>query len=625
MSADGKLHPEVERAHTTLNFGSQPFGGPGVGRGAPHEGIPNSGLGARIGRHGDVYEAHSPRLEGRLALKLYRRANGVDQGAVDAFSREAARAVALRHPHIAQVIESGALRDGTPFATMEYLIGHTLEEQLVGRGAFLATELLPVIRGTASALSAAHAADLAHGEIRPDNIFIADVAGYEHGFVKLLDFGAWRLTAAQIGAGRDPGVREMRYLAPERLLRPQADADARADQFALAAIAHRMLIGSDPPAANLAGAAGAGSGRTREGASTASNPLARRAPAVEAVISKALNKQPESRFESVALFMRAFEEALAGAALISTPAPTRTIAPTSNREEYHSPERRYGGPTPLQHAVSDRLTLTQQFFDEGERQEAANYKNVPLDSRTVSNSSLDFESFDRVPRRRKPLVFAVLVTIAGAGVLAWTAGLRPPEAWRHSALWRELHLPDMPSAATTELTKTSRELERVPPAAMPPAPPSPVAVEPVAVQPVVVEPVAVEPVAATVPAGIAPVSAASAAPAPTPASAEPMLPSPTQAAVSPPDRGSSQSKTPPPHATRSRGSSQRSALPPHAPALRGYIWSPAQHAMIPARPPAGRSGQSEPWPPASESPPPPPFRPQPPPTDPSLGPPPFNP
>jgi serine/threonine-protein kinase len=654
-----------------------------------------------------VYEAHGPRFEGRVALKVYRRATGIDLTAVDAFSREAARASGLRHPHIAQVIESGALRDGTPFAMMEYLVGHTLEELLAGRGAFLATEMLPVVRGTASALFAAHAAGLAHGEIRPDNIFVAEVAGYEHGFVKVLDFGAWRLTAAQIARGQGLSPRETQYLAPEQLANLGQNATGPADQFALAAIAYRMLVGSDPPAASHGDR---DSELTRQGASTAASPLARRAPAVEAVVSKALSRQPEDRFESIALFLRAFEEALAGAALISTPVPARIapaptpaatrpsgapapIAPKWSREEHGSraDERRAPAPrptpvqprvhtrvqTPAHPPVVDRMTVTQQFFDEGERQEAANYNNAPFDPRSFSNSGLDFESFDHVPRRRKPLVVAVLVTLAGAGILAWSAGVRPPEAWRRSALWQELHLPGKPSTVTASaplpgapatvtasapLAAPELERERAPHPAIE-AVPSPAGVAPagtilpagvapagtiVTTAPAAIPPTTTPPTAApgTPTAATAPRETTPSADAMAPAAADlpdapATSPGAAAAAVAAGRTGISPSASPevrplaadelPPAAAatrltaapppaRSRSSSPRASQVRSSPALRGYIWSPKLHTMVPAHRVAG---PSEPWPPASESPPPPPV--QSPPTDSALGPPPFNP
>ncbi|MEO8212918.1 MAG: protein kinase, partial [Myxococcales bacterium] len=457
-----------DRPNTTIKFGVSPVQSEPPGVLPRQEGeVVGYGLGARLGPSGDVYEARSPRFGGRVAMKLYRRATGVSAAVAHSFANDAAWASSLRHPHIVQVIEAGTLRDGTPFATTEYLVGHTLEERLEVRGAFLATELLPLIRGTASALSVAHAAGLVHRELRPDNLLIVDLAGYESGFVKVLDFGACHLTAAEVAAGHEVGARTTRYLAPEQMGGARIDdVDARADQFALAGIAYRMLSGTDPPLSNGRVATGRHEASGAMGATVL--PLARRAPAVDAVVSKALSRVPEDRFESVALFLRAFEEALAGGALIATPGPGRvdsvtpgggplampkvatTTAPARARatiqsgphiatiKEIAPPSDRRGG-FPRREPTVELPSLTQQFFEEGDRQESTRYKGTPVDDSNFS-ASHDFDSFDRIPTRRGPLMVAILVLLGAGGGLAWWAGIRPPQSWRESPWWQRLHL-----------------------------------------------------------------------------------------------------------------------------------------------------------------------------------------
>ena len=304
--------------------------------GISEDGLGGYRFGHHIGQSGDVYEAEHARFQGRLALKMFRRATGVGSAAVDEFAREAGRVSILRHPHIAQVMEAGALRDGTPFVSMELLTGETLDEMLNGRGALPASDLLALVRGIASALTAAHAAGIVHREIRPDNIFVVNLAGYEQGFVKVLDFGVSRLTAAEREAGRGTGIRAPSYLAPEQVAGRIEDVTPAADQFALGALTYRLLSGSDPFVAHARPRGLERVGDSKVGPVAA---LARRAPAVDAVVSKAMSRHPGDRFESVALFFRAFEEALAGSALISTPVPLPGARESSAPKSAPQPER----------------------------------------------------------------------------------------------------------------------------------------------------------------------------------------------------------------------------------------------------------------------------------------------
>ena len=76
---------------------------------------------------------------------------------------------------------------------MERLDGQTLAERMARRERMPLSEVVPLVREVANALEAAHRVGVTHGAVRPDNIFLAEIAGYEQGFVKLLDFGVVHL------------------------------------------------------------------------------------------------------------------------------------------------------------------------------------------------------------------------------------------------------------------------------------------------------------------------------------------------------------------------------------------------------------------------------------------------
>jgi hypothetical protein len=90
----------------------------------------------------------------------------------------------------------------------------------------------------------------------------------------------------------------------------------------------------------------------------------------------------------------------------------------------------------------ERPSLTQQFFAEGDRQESTSYKGAILDDSDFSTSR-GFDSFDKIPTRRTPLILAILLLLVAGGGLAWWVGVRPPQSWTESSLWQRLHLPSV--------------------------------------------------------------------------------------------------------------------------------------------------------------------------------------
>jgi tRNA A-37 threonylcarbamoyl transferase component Bud32 len=249
-------------------------------------------LGAPVGRSGDVFEAGGDAGAGQRVIKLFRRASRPSPEVVARFTREVMTVANLRHPHVVQVVEAGTLADGTPFVVMERLAGETLAEAAEGRP-LPTLELVSILRGVASALSAAHAAGVAHGAISAENVFLVDVPGYSHGFPRLLDFGA---------AGLAPSSRGL--------------ADARADQRALAELACRLLTGAN---------------------TLADETTDPRCPPVYRVLARALADQAEQRFDSVSSFFQALQATLlASGSELTSPAtaPTSVAPPSSLTQQF---------------------------------------------------------------------------------------------------------------------------------------------------------------------------------------------------------------------------------------------------------------------------------------------------
>jgi serine/threonine-protein kinase len=640
---------------------------------------PRYRLGARLGQSGQVYEAEDAPSTGRLVIKLVPVAAGLAPAVVHSFTREATKVADLRHPHIAQVVDSGIFAEGPPFVALERLAGQTLDERLAGRGALPTSEVLAIVRGVASALSAAHAAGIVHRELRADNVFMAELPGYPQGFVKVLDFGVSVLTAGARAAGRVLSERSMFTVAPEQRADPFEGADERTDQFALAALGYRLFTGAEP---SLGQASGPGFERLRDGSPRPADEFVRCPPAIDAVLSRAMSIRPEGRFDSVALFFRALEEALIPRSFVSaytpvahrdaaapgagqvTPAPlpvagdvqaaareappeagvddapaagapaagapaavAAAARPTGERAAWEPTVPDYAAslsrPEPLHPSLqrppgSVTASLTQQFFAEGERQEASLLQGrtevVYRDEAELSggrsgrfDSFGRFESFDRVPRQRAPRLVAgvAAIAVAGFGIAAWSTGWFGPAVWRTPSSGAGSAAAGSPGAGSStpaggSATGTVEARPPTPPPAAPPSPP---------------EPAAAAAAPATAPA--APVSG----PVPPPAALPPA------AAAVPAPAG----RTPPPRAVAPppNGTAPAAALQPGQGPLRGYVWSPSRRRLVRARvapppfvpapsatwpppPPASpreAPGAPPPLPPASTSPPPPSFPP----------------
>ncbi|MBX7082962.1 MAG: serine/threonine-protein kinase [Nannocystaceae bacterium] len=184
------------------------------------------------GATGTVFAAYDPRLDRKVALKLLR--------ADDERVLAEARALAgLEHPHVVRVYEADRAEQGA-FVVMQFVAGGDLRRWLAARPRPWQTVVTDLV-GIADALAAAHAAGIVHGDVKPENILVA-----EHGLC-IADFG---LAQRSDDGERGDGGGTRGYLAPER----QAGGPpiAAADQFAFAVTLHEAVTGAPPAAAGRA-------------------------------------------------------------------------------------------------------------------------------------------------------------------------------------------------------------------------------------------------------------------------------------------------------------------------------------------------------------------------------------
>ncbi|TMQ11201.1 MAG: serine/threonine protein kinase [Deltaproteobacteria bacterium] len=197
------------------------------------------------GGMGTVYLAEHMLIRRRLALKLLHAELATDGWMVHRFLNEAAAAGTLGHPHIIESTDMGFTRDGVPYIVFEYLEGCLLLEEIRRVGRLPLRRALVIARQVASALEAAHQAQIAHLDLKSDNVFLTH-RGNALDHVKLIDFGISRFMTVDFE--RPPqgilmGTPE--FMAPEQITSPET-ADGRADVYALGVLLYEMLAGRCP-------------------------------------------------------------------------------------------------------------------------------------------------------------------------------------------------------------------------------------------------------------------------------------------------------------------------------------------------------------------------------------------
>lgn len=197
-----------------------------------------------VGEHSVVYAALHRLLQRKAAVKVLATTDTVGE---KRFAREARLAGSLEHPNVVEIYEVGRLDDGRPFLAMEYLEGETVEQRMRHRGRpFDIAEALDIGQAVLNGLAAAHDKKILHRDLRPANLFLAQVRGEE--VLKILDFGISR----HFGDASDstltaPGtlLGKMSYLAPEQLYEDGV-VDHRTDLYATGVLLYELLVGRQP-------------------------------------------------------------------------------------------------------------------------------------------------------------------------------------------------------------------------------------------------------------------------------------------------------------------------------------------------------------------------------------------
>ncbi len=194
------------------------------------------------GTFGEVYAGEQPLIGKRVAIKLLHRKLSSDAEVVSRFVAEARAVNRIRHRHIIDIFSFGLTGDKRHYFVMELLDGLTLRDLLDRERRLPLDVALPIFRGIADALDAAHEAGVTHRDLKPDNVFLAVERDGSY-FPKLLDFGIAKLLGEDVAHRTATGMAmgTPRYMSPEQCRGKKVDHHA--DIYSLGVVVHEALTG----------------------------------------------------------------------------------------------------------------------------------------------------------------------------------------------------------------------------------------------------------------------------------------------------------------------------------------------------------------------------------------------
>jgi serine/threonine-protein kinase len=244
---------------------------------------------------GEIWEAYDRQLEGPCAVKFILQHLVNDKEVRSRFAREAKAVARLRTPHAVHIFSVGEERQ-TPYLAMELLQGETLYTVLERTGRLSHGITMAIVEQIAEALTIAHEYGIVHRDLKPDNVWLCSG---NRVFVKVLDFGVAKvgLGTATLRTATGSLVGTPNYMSPEQA-RGNRNVDHRSDVWSLAVITLECLTGKRPFESQ-----GLGDLLIQIVAS----PIPRLTefapelpPAMQHWLDKALERDPNQRFQSAA-------------------------------------------------------------------------------------------------------------------------------------------------------------------------------------------------------------------------------------------------------------------------------------------------------------------------------------
>jgi serine/threonine-protein kinase len=274
-------------------------------------------IGGVLGRGGmaEVHRGRDLRLGREVAVKVLRSDLARDPSFQVRFRREAQASASLNHPAIVAVYDTGEDRTGTgatPYIVMEYVEGETLRDVLRREGRLDPERAMSLTADICGALDFSHRNGIVHRDVKPGNVMLTP-----QGAVKVMDFGIARAvsdsaatmtsTAAVIGTAQ--------YLSPEQA-RGEA-VDARSDVYSVGCMLYELVTGAPPFTGDSPVSVAYQHVREDPRLPSSINPEI--PPALDAILLKAMSKNPANRYQSAAEMRNDLLRAIAGQRVEATP------------------------------------------------------------------------------------------------------------------------------------------------------------------------------------------------------------------------------------------------------------------------------------------------------------------
>ncbi|RKE20253.1 serine/threonine protein kinase [Streptomyces sp. TLI_171] len=260
-----------------------------------------------------VHLAYDTVLDRQVAVKTLHTELGREASFKERFRREAQAVARLQHTNIVSVFDSGedVAPDGstTPYIVMEFVEGRSLkdvlDEQVTTRGAMPNEQALKITAAVLSALEASHDQGLVHRDIKPANVMVST-----KGVVKVMDFGIARALQSGVTSMTQTGmvVGTPQYLSPEQAL--GKSVDARSDLYSVGCMLFELLSGQLPFDGDSAFSIAYKHVQETPPAPSTLNPAV--TPGVDALVARALRKDPAHRFPTAEAMREEVERVAAG-------------------------------------------------------------------------------------------------------------------------------------------------------------------------------------------------------------------------------------------------------------------------------------------------------------------------
>src|SRR4051794_37158897 len=264
----------------------------------------------------EVHRGRDLRLGRDVAIKTLRHDLARDATFQLRFRREAQNAAQLNHPAIVAVYdtgeEHGSAGEELPYIVMEFVNGRTLKEVLTAEGRLTPRRALELSADICSALDFSHRHGIIHRDIKPGNVMLTQT-----GQVKVMDFGIARALAS----GASTMTQTSAVIGTAQSLSPEqargGAVDARSDVYAPGCVIYELLCGQPPFVGD--NPVSVAYQHVREDPKAPSETNRDVTPAVDAIVLKALSKNPANRYQSAGEMRADLLRAAAGRPVLATP------------------------------------------------------------------------------------------------------------------------------------------------------------------------------------------------------------------------------------------------------------------------------------------------------------------